>query len=200
MPPMSGPLDDASRPPDPGDRPAAGRPAGRPAGRLAHAPSERYAERLGSRVPGGADGTPRQTSVATLLGALVPAIVALLVTVAAMVVVGGVLAEQRGLLLTAGFGGSAIGLLAAGAAVSPDGVAPPALPRGRAVRVAVFLAVLAVAGAAIGTWAYGRLEGGVLDPVTYLWTVFGPLIPAEAVLAGLTAAWGAGAGPVRSRS
>ncbi|OGO53686.1 MAG: hypothetical protein A2V84_01825 [Chloroflexi bacterium RBG_16_70_13] len=192
MPPMSGPLDDASRPPDPGDRP--------PAGRLAHAPSERYAERLGSRVPGGADGTPRQTSVATLLGALVPAIVALLVTVAAMVVVGGVLAEQRGLLLTAGFGGAAIGLLAAGAAVSPDGVAPPALPRGRAVRVAVFLAVLAVAGAAIGTWAYGRLEGGVLDPVTYLWTVFGPLIPAEAVLAGLTAAWGAGAGPVRSRS
>lgn len=196
MQPMSGSPDGASRPPEPGERP----PAGRPPGRLARAPSERYAGRMAAADHDGAGRPAPAPGAVTLTRALVPAIGALLVTVAALVVVGGVLAEQRGLLLIAGFGGAAIGLLAAGAAVSPDGVRPPALSRSRAVRMAVGLALLAVAGGAAGTWAYGRLEGGVLDPVTYLWTVFGLLIPAEAVIAGLTAAWGAGAGPVRSHS
>ena len=110
------------------------------------------------------------------------------------------LAEQRGLLAIAGIGGAVIGLLAAGAAVSPDGVRPPALSRGRVVRVAVGLALVTVVIAALGTWAYGRVEGGVLDPLTYLWSVYGPLIPAEAAIAAVAAAWGAGAGPIRSRS
>jgi hypothetical protein len=135
-----------------------------------------------------------------LLAALAPAIVAGILTAAALVVVGGVLAEHRGLLAIAGIGGAAIGLLAARAAVPSDSVRPPALSRGRAVRAAVGLALLAIAVAAIGTWAYGRLEGGVLDPLTYLWSVYGPLIPAEAVIAAVAAAWGAGAGPIRSRS
>ena len=132
--------------------------------------------------------------------ALAPAIAAGIITAAALVLVGGVLAEQRGLLAIAGVGGAAIGLLAAKAAVSPDGIRPPALARGRVVRVAVGLAVLAIAAAAIGMWAYGRLEGGVLDPLTYLWFVFGPFIPAEAAIAAIAAGWGAGAGPIRSRS
>jgi hypothetical protein len=130
----------------------------------------------------------------------VPAIVAGLVTAGALVVVGGVLAEQRGLLAIAGLGGALTGLLAADAAVSPDGVASPALTRPGAVRTAVGIAVLAVVSGAFGTWGYGRLEGGVLDPLTYLWSVFGLFIPAEAAIAALAAAWGAGAGPIRSRS
>lgn len=133
-----------------------------------------------------------------MLGALAAAIGASIVTAAALVVVGGVLAGQQGLLAIAGIGGAAIGLLAAGASVSRDGVAPPVLGRRRATRAAVGLAILAVAGGALGTWAYSRLEGGVLDPLTYLWSVFGPFIPAEAAIAGVAAAWGAGAGPIRS--
>jgi len=147
-------------------------------------------------APGGGDA--RVTLGA--LGALVPAVAAGIVTAAALVLVGGVLAEQRGLLAIAGIGGAATGLLAAQAAVSPDGVRPPALSRGRVVRLAVGLALAAIAVAAIGDWAYGRLEGGVLDPLTYLWAVYGPLIPAEAAIAGVAAAWGAGSGPIRSRS
>jgi len=216
---MSGPLDDPT-PTSPGARPGppgdgrAPEPGGAatpipgdrpPAGRLARPPSERYAERaggVGSRAAGGAAGPAGpggERSLGRVIGALAPAIGALVVTVAAFVIVGGVLAEQRGLLLIAGIGGAAIGLLAAGATVSPDGVTPPAMDRTRVARVAITLAVAAVVGGALGTWAYGRLEGGVLDPLTYFWTVFGPLIPAEAVVAALAAAWGAGAGPVRSR-
>jgi len=163
-------------------------------------PSERYGRRTGageSNAAGPVSGTP---GAGQGIAALRPAIGALIVTIAALVVVGGVLAEQRGLLAIAGIAGAAIGLLAARAAVSPDGVAPPALARGRVVRAAVALALLAIVGGAAGTWAYGRLEGGVLDPLTYLWSVFGPLIPAEAAIAALAAAWGAGTGPVRSRS
>jgi hypothetical protein len=196
MPFMNGPLDGATLPPDPGDRP----PADRPAGRLARPPSERYGRRTGTGESNAAGPVSRTPGTGQAIAALRPAIGALIVTIAALVVVGGVLAEQRGLLAIAGIAGAAIGLLAAGAAVSPDGVAPPALARGVVVRAAVALALLAIAGGAAGTWAYGRVEGGVLDPLTYLWSVFGPLIPAEAAIAALAAAWGAGAGPVRSRS
>jgi hypothetical protein len=135
-----------------------------------------------------------------VIRALIPAFGAALATAVVLVVVGAVLAEQQGLLAIAGIGGAAIGLLAAGAAVSPDGVAPPPLSRRRVVRAAVGLALLAIAIAALGTWAYGRLEGGVLGPLDYLWSVFGPYIPAEAVIAAIAAAWGAGAGPIRSGS
>lgn len=110
------------------------------------------------------------------------------------------LAERTGLLAVAGIGGAALGLLAAGAAVSPDGVAPPAMTRRRATRVAVALAFATIAGAALGTWAYGRFEGGVMDPLAYLWETFGLSVPAQAIIAAIAAAWGAGAGPVRSSS
>lgn len=125
---------------------------------------------------------------------------AAILTAAALVIVGGILAERTGLLAISGIGGAAIGLLCAGAAVPRNGVVPAVMSRDRAVRSAVVLAFVAVGGGAIGTWVYGRLEGGVLDPLTYLWTVFGPFIPAEIVIAVGAAAWGATAGPVRGRS
>ena len=92
-----------------------------------------------------------------------------------------------------------MGLLGASAAVSTDGFAPSALSRRRATSAAVALALLAVATGALGTWAYGSMEGGVLDPLSYLWETLGLYVPAQAVVAGLAAAWGAGAGPVRGR-
>lgn len=121
-------------------------------------------------------------------------------TAAALVLIGGVLAERQGLLAVSGLGGAAIGLLAAKAAVSRDAIAPPALSRGGTTKAAVALAVLAVFIGALGTWAYGRIEGGVMDPFAYLWQLLGPYVPVEAILAGIAAAWGAGAGPVRGRS
>jgi hypothetical protein len=127
-------------------------------------------------------------------------VVAGLVTAAAFVLVGGLLAERRGLLAIAGIGGAAIGLLAARAAVSPDATSPAVLTRSGTTKAAIALAVLAVLAGALGTWAYGRLEGGVMDPLAYLWETLGPFIPAEAVLSGIAAAWGAGAGPIRGRS
>jgi hypothetical protein len=192
---MTSPSGTTTPPPEPGDRP----PAGHPATRLARPPSERYAAAAGGGRSGPATA-PGASDSRVSLGALAPGIAAGIVTAAALVLVGGVLAEQRGLLAIAGIGGAAIGLLGARAAVSPDGVRAPAFSRGRVVRVAAGLALLAIAVAAIGTWAYGRLEGGVLDPLTYLWSVFGPLIPAEAAIAAAAAAWGASAGPIRSRS
>jgi hypothetical protein len=36
-----------------------------------------------------------------------------------------------------------------------------------------------------------------MDPLGYLWATLGLYVPAEALIAGLAAAWGAGAGPVR---
>ena len=177
------------------DRP----PADHAARRLARPPSERYAAGWGGRpLPPGV--TPRARGLRQMLRALAPAIVACLVTAVALVLVGGVLAEQRGLLAIAGLGGALVGLLGANGAVSPDGVVPPVLTRALAVRAAIGLAVVAIAAGATGTWAYGRLEGGVLDPLTYLWTTFGPFIPAEAAIAALAATWGAGAGPIRFRS
>jgi hypothetical protein len=137
---------------------------------------------------------------AAAVRALAPALFAGLVTAAALVLVGGVLAERQGLLAISGLGGASIGLLAARAAVSPNGIAPPALTRPGTRKVAIGLAVLAVLVGGLGTWAYGRLEGGVMDPLAYLWATLGPFVPAEAALAGIAAAWGAGAGPVRGRS
>lgn len=170
-------------PPEPGDRP--------PGARLERPPSARYAP-----PPAGAD--TRADSRAALR-AFVPAMLVALLTAIGLVLVGGVLAERRGLLALAGIGGAAIGLLAATPATSPDGILPALLPRGRATRVAIALAVAAVAVGAIGTWLYSLAEGGVLGPLDYIWTVLGPWTPAEAAIAAIAAAWGAGAGPVRWR-
>jgi hypothetical protein len=122
------------------------------------------------------------------------------VTAGFLILVGGVLEERGGLLAIAGLGGAAIGLLAASAAVTPDGVMPARMARGRVTRIAVALALGAIAVAALGIWVHGRLEGGVMDPLSYLWATLGLYVPAQAAIAAVAAAWGAGAGPIRWQS
>lgn len=179
----------ATPPAVPGDRP--------PAGRLTRPPSDRYA--AGAKAGSGAGAGTGTAPARSALRALAPAIVVGVITALALVLVGGVLAERRGLLAIAGIGGAVMGLLGANAAVSRDGLAPPPMSRREATRMAVGLALLAVAAGALGTWAYGRLEGGAMDPLSYLLATLGLYVPAQAVVAGLAAAWGVGAGPVRGR-
>lgn len=207
MPSMTSPSAPAIPPPEPGDRPPP-EPGDRPPpARLERPPSDRYAPRRAGgpagRVAPGSAGRSRSEEGdgdgrATLL-ALVPAVSAALLTAIGLVLVGGVLAERRGLLALAGIGGAAIGLLAATPAASPDGILPALVPRARATRIAIALAVAAIAVGAIGTWVYSLAEGGVLGPFEYVWTVLGPWTPAEAAIAAIAAAWGVGAGPVRWR-
>ena len=62
------------------------------------------------------------------------------------------------------------------------------LPAGRRVRLAIGLALFAVALGQAGLWLYARTEGGVLGPLDYLAEVFGFLVPVE-LLAAWIAAW-----------
>jgi hypothetical protein len=115
---------------------------------------------------------------------------------AALVILGTIFASTFGLLFVAGVMGAAIGLALARARVPGDaGVA--ALTARTVGRLAVALAVGAVVVAALGTWLIARQEGGVLGPIDYLLTTFGPFVPAELLLAAVGALWGAGAGPVQ---
>jgi len=111
------------------------------------------------------------------------------------VTVGGVLASTFGLLLIGGITGTVVGLLVARAAV-PDKAATP-IPRRTVIRVAVAVALVGVALGDLGLWLFALTEGGVLGPIDYLWTTFGPFVPGVALVAVLTAWWGAGAGPVQ---
>jgi hypothetical protein len=61
----------------------------------------------------------------------------------------------------------------------------------------VALSLVAVAASDLLTWRFALVEGGALGLVDYLWETFGLLVPGEAVVAALTAAWGAAAGPVQ---
>jgi hypothetical protein len=36
-----------------------------------------------------------------------------------------------------------------------------------------------------------------MDPLSYVWETLGLYVPAQAIVASVAAAWGAGAGPVR---
>jgi hypothetical protein len=112
-----------------------------------------------------------------------------------LVVVGAVLASTAGLLFVAGATGAAGGLVLAGAAAPRDEAAP--VNRRTVVWLAIGLVVLSVVLASLATWLVARAEGGVLDPLEYLWTTFGLFVPGELVLGAVGAAWGASAGPVR---
>jgi hypothetical protein len=111
------------------------------------------------------------------------------------VTVGGVLASTFGLLLIGGITGTVVGLLVARAAVPDNGSAPT--PRRTVIRVAIGVALVAVVLGDVGLWLFALTEGGVLGPVDYLWTTFGPFVPGIALVAVLTAWWGASAGPVQ---
>jgi len=89
----------------------------------------------------------------------------------AFVLLGGVMAVTAGLIVIAGLIGWLTGLL----------VRPP-------LRAAVVAAGIVVLGL-LGIWLFGRMEGGVLDPIEYFAEVQGFLVPLELlVAAGLAAA------------
>ncbi len=89
---------------------------------------------------------------------------------AALAILGGVLTVTAGLLVVAAATGWAVGKGYAG--------------RGRA---AIAVALVAVALGQIGLWAFARSEGGVLEPIDFLWQVYGGLVPLEFVAAAITA-------------
>jgi len=184
---------------EPGDQPAGqvpGDAAPRERRQLDRAPSARFAtgEQPASGDPGaGAQGASRTA----LTGPLVRAVLAALFGAVLLVVVGAVLASTFGLLLIAGVMGAAVGLLLARAAVSGS-----AGPSATATRSAVgWLAIVIVLGAVlvadVATWLYAQSQGGVLGFFDFLWTTYGPFVPAVPVVAVLGAAWGAAAGPVQ---
>jgi hypothetical protein len=160
--------------------------ATRTARRLAEAPSARYT----SAAP---DEGPNRRGLA---GPLARAIVAGAIGGAVLVVMAVVLASTFGLLIVAGALGAAIGLLIARTRL-PVGYAAPALTPRAATWLSIAIALAAVAGADVATWLIARGEGGTLALVDYLLTTFQLIIPAEAVVAALAAAWGASAGPVQ---
>ena len=83
----------------------------------------------------------------------------------AFVVLGGILTVTAGLIVVAAFLGWLTGRL----------VSPP--------RRAALVAIGAVLVGLLGIWLFGRIEGGVLDPITYLVEVEGPLEVALCLLA-----------------
>ncbi|MBI2763696.1 MAG: hypothetical protein HYX54_08125 [Chloroflexi bacterium] len=88
---------------------------------------------------------------------------------------------------------SELPVAAAGAGAAP-------LRRDQATRLAMGIAAAMIILAGIGVWLFGRLEGGVMDPISYLWTTFGFGLPAQALIAFIGSAWGAANGPIRRGS
>lgn len=128
---------------------------------LDRAPGERYVRPPRSDASERRAVDPLLVPVALILGSAL-----------AFTLLGGVLTATVGLLVLAAFGGWLTGRL----------VSPP--------RLAALVGVVAVLAGFLGIWLFGRLEGGVLDPVTYLIDVEGPLVVllAFALGGGLAAA------------
>ncbi len=110
----------------------------------------------------------------------------------------GVILVTTGTFVVSLLAGGLIGLVVAGPTVGAGSGSPP-LSRGAASRLAIGLALGMVVLAGLATWVLARTEGGVMDPISYLWTVFGFGVPAQAVIAVVAAAWGAASGPIRWR-
>ncbi len=176
---------DAKDPATPGERTTAGGESRR----LAAPPSDRYRPARGTEPPSGEPGSALK---GPLLRAAIVAVVGGLVLTA----VGTIVASTAGLLFVAGVTGAIVGLVLARAAV-PGGDVPP-VGRRQVAWLAIGLSVGAVGAAAVATWAYARSEGGTLGLIDYLLATFGPFVPAEALVAAVTAWWGASTGPVQS--
>jgi hypothetical protein len=88
----------------------------------------------------------------------------------AYTVLGGILSITAGLIVFAGFVGWLLGKLVAG---------PPR---------AAGLVVITIVVGLLGIWLFGRMEGGVLDPIEYFAEVQGFLVPLELLIAGGLAA------------
>jgi hypothetical protein len=148
-------------------RPAGGEVRPRQRAMLDRAPGERYLR--GARRPGtdtGQAGTTGSAASARDLSAVWPPLAVVVGGALAYTVVGGILAVTAGLVVLAAFLGWLIGKL----------VATP--PR------AAFVGLLAVVAGLAGIWLFGRLEGGVLDPVAYFDEVQGWPLVALQLLAG----------------
>jgi hypothetical protein len=150
--------------PEPGEpRPEPGEPRPEPGERrqrLDRPPGERYAT-AAADADAGAGADLRWAPVAVVL------VGAILYTI-----LGGILTITAGLVVLAAFIGWLIGKL----------ISPP-------VRAALVGLVAVVAGL-LGIWLFGRIEGGVLDPIAYLDEVQGwPLVVGQLLAgAGLAAA------------
>jgi hypothetical protein len=156
--PAQGPR--AAQGPTPGER------------RLAHPPSDRYRAVEPEVAPEPVGSMAR--GVLLGLGSAAAGDVAI-------TVLGGVLAVSAGLIVVAAATGWATGLcVRVGARGS--------LSQSRRIRMAVGLAIGAVAVGQFGLWLYARSEGGVLGPFDYLGETFGLLVPLE-VLGAAVAAW-----------
>ena len=143
---------------------------------------------------------------------------------AVLTIILGVFASTAGTFAISGLASVAIGLLVANGAIpGPRAVRPaaPATPtdatapatgtpatgalsappfsRDRAARIAISIALGMIVLTGIGVWALARVEGGVMDPISYLWTTFGFGLPAQAIVALVGSAWGAANGPIRWR-
>jgi len=156
--------DDPSRAPQrsPGER------------RLPHPPSDRY-RAAEARLAAAAEAGDPAASVAR--GVAVAVVVAIGGTVA-IVVLGGALALTEALLIVAGFTGGGLGIALRWGAGRE-------LPRRRRVAAALTLAFAAITLGQVGLWQYARTEGGVLALLDYLGQVYGPLVPAQFVTAGV---------------
>jgi hypothetical protein len=124
---------------------------------LERPPGERYRR---SELAAGVDGS------AGRLATVWPPLAVILGGAVAYTLLGGVMAVTAGLIVVALFVGWLIGKLVS---------RPP--------RAAVVGLVAVVAGL-LGIWLFGRLEGGVLDPITYLDDVQGWPLVALQLLAG----------------
>ena len=146
----------------------------RPRAMLDRPPGERYLGRAGrSRSAGDVRGNAGSGSEGSSrdLSDVWPPLAVVIGGALAYTVVGGILAVTAGLVVLAAFLGWLIGKLVAG---------PP--------RAAVVGVVAVVTGLA-GIWLFGRLEGGVLDPIAYFDEVQGwPLVSLQLLAGGGLAA------------
>ncbi len=118
-------------------------------------PSDRYLPKT----------TTDSEAAAKLDAALVPGAIAL-GGVIAFVVIGGILAVTAGLVVLAASVGWLLGRF----------VSPPTR--------ATLLAIATIALGFLGIWLFGRMEGGVLDPMAYLDAVEGLGVVVLSLLAG----------------
>jgi hypothetical protein len=114
---------------------------------------------------------------------LVAAVIAGIAGALVIAVGGGLFTITAGLLVIAGVVGWIVAVaLTRGAGASTS-------TRGRTRATAALIALAAVAVGQVGLWLIARGEGGTLDLIDYLAEVFGVLVPAELLIAGVVAWW-----------